>query len=360
MKFKQSIICSGIEQWNTNSEMVTKHLPAAGDVGLFEVMELGKHTTIQLNDRKNHQIFPGDSLMMAFGTRYATSQLHGLLPHVTQEFYHILGQGGVCGIVDSFNDKYELKGPTKVRLIGYVCDENSQVINTKFRNTERVAYQEVKINSDPRIILSIGGSMDSGKTTTAGHLCRGLKAAGNKVGFIKLTGTVYSKDVDFVVDCGADFGLDFGHCGFPSTYLVEEEEMLDLFETLLSQAKEEFPDYIVMEIADGIYQRETNMLLKSDIMNRVEAIIYSDSNSTGAVSGLELLKGMHLSPFALCGCITTSPLMVQEVKNYSSVPVLTLNDLIQKSIVSLIKPHGLKPSLQPTEHLMFRDLSEAI
>jgi hypothetical protein len=358
MRIKKSVICTGIKEWQLDENEKDFYLPKSGDVALFEVLEIGKHSSLQCDDRRNHKIFPGDIVMMAFGARYATSQLHGLLPEIVSDTYHILGQGGVCGLVDSFNSKFELRGPTTLRLIGYVCDNENKIINTKYRHIQKVAYQARAIG--PKLILSIGGSMDSGKTTTAGHLCRGLKAAGHKVGFIKLTGTIYTKDVDFVVDCGADFGMDFGLCGFPSTYLVEKEEMLDLFETLVTEAEKENPDYIVMEIADGIYQKETNYLLQSEIMHRVESIIYSDSNSTGAVSGLALLQQMNLSPFALCGSITTSPLMVDEVRNYCGIPVLTLDDLVDPSIIDTIIPaskSGLEVHLTPT---MFHNLSAAV
>lgn len=56
--------------------------------------------------------------------------------------------------------------------------------------------------------------MDSGKTATAGYLARSPKRIGRKVAFIKLTGTVYTKDIDFCKDCGADWVSDFSELGF--------------------------------------------------------------------------------------------------------------------------------------------------
>ena len=68
------------------------------------------------------------------------------------------------------------------------------------------------------------------------------------------------------MDCGASEGLDFTNWGFPSTYLENEETLLNLFETLYREAEALEPDYIVMEIADGLLQRETELLLNSALM----------------------------------------------------------------------------------------------
>ena len=62
--------------------------------------------------------------------------------------------------------------------------------------------------------------MDSGKTTSAAYLCRGILASGTRVAYFKLTGTVYGKDKAMVRDCGALFVADFGNYGFPSTSLT--------------------------------------------------------------------------------------------------------------------------------------------
>ena len=49
-------------------------------------------------------------------------QLHGLIPAETRDVDHILGQGGVCGIIENMNQQYETVGPTELRL-GYAVDQ---------------------------------------------------------------------------------------------------------------------------------------------------------------------------------------------------------------------------------------------
>ncbi len=333
---KQTIITRGVTDYQLNHAIVNTYIPRAGDVAVFRVIELGKHTRLQNLDGKNRHIFPGDEVLAVFGTRYATNQLEGYVPTDVLPEYHILGQGGVMGELKSIHQRFEHKGPTRLELVAYATDKNGKVINTHYLNQQKTLFTGTKPANCP-VILSIGGSMDSGKTTTAGYLCRGLHLAGKKVAFFKLTGTVYSKDTDFVKDCGADQSSDFSHFGFPSTYMYVLDELLHLYQGLLNQAATIQPDYVVIEIADGLLQRETNMLLNNKaFMDTIDAVIYSDGNSTGAISGIELLNKLNIQPFALCGRFTMAPLLIEEVQNYVSIPVLTLEDLVEENILELV------------------------
>ncbi len=344
-KIKKAIICQNITQYTLREDLTTSYLPKSGDVAIFEVLELGKHTRMQCSTGKNRHIYPGDYLMAVFGNRYATNQLEGYVPDAIYTTYEMLGQGGVMGKLASLHHRFELKGPTTLRLVGYAADKQGKVINTHYYKTEKTPFTGLLPINQPQIILSLGGSMDSGKTTTAGFLCRGLNKAGKKTAYIKLTGTVYSKDKDFVFDCGADMVIDFSNFGFPSTYMYSEKDILDLYQVALAKVANILPDYIVIEIADGLLQRETNMLIRSaPFMQTVDHIIYSDGNSTGALCGLQLLQNLHLTPFALCGRFTAAPLLIQEVKACTNIPILTLEDISNATILNYIEKSTIKAS----------------
>jgi len=124
--------------------------------------------------------------------------------------------------------------------------------------------------------------------------------------YIKLTGTVYTKDTDFAADCGAHYATDFSSLGFPSTYLCSLPELLNLYQGLLTEVHKNCrPDKIVIEIADGLIQRETAMLLQSEkFIRTVDRVIYSDSSSTGILHGLNILRKINVEPFAFCGSFT--------------------------------------------------------
>ncbi|PYN11683.1 MAG: hypothetical protein DME06_11175 [Candidatus Rokuibacteriota bacterium] len=193
-------------------------MPRAGDVALFEVVSVGKHSHIEVVTRRQAQIFPADRILAAFGNRYATGQYEGHVPTAPTEQLHILGQGGAIGLVKSAHST--MPKPTIVKLLGYAVDAQGQVINTKYYSRAPVRFSG-DVPTGARVILSLGSSMDSGKTTTAGYVARSLKQIGKTVAYLKLTGTVFTKDMDFNKDCGADFVSDFSQMGFPSTYLCE-------------------------------------------------------------------------------------------------------------------------------------------
>lgn len=327
---KKSLICKGIDldQFTINENKTHYYLPEAGDVAIFKVVTIGKHKRIQSDSKRNVLILPGDLIMAAFGTRYATSQFEGYLPSECRTEFHILGAGGSIGIIESMHASLIDVGPTVLQIIGYVTDNTGLVINTK-KMAGPLNYFTGAAAKQARIILSIGSSMDSGKTTTAAYLTKGLATKGNKVSFIKLTGTAYSKDADLVYDCGAQIITDFSDYGFPSTYLCSEQELLNLFESLMKKATVNNPDYVVIEIADGILQRETKMFLKNNaFISLMDHILFSCGDSLSAISGTSVLQQMNIYPTALCGLFTASPLLIQEVASVVNTPILTLEQLM--------------------------------
>lgn len=152
---------------------------------------------------------------------------------------------------------------------------------------------------------------------------------GHKVGFIKLTGTAYIRDREFVLDCGAEFASDFSDMGYPSTFMCSKEEILDIYQTLMDRMADNGCDYVVMEIADGLMQRETNFLLKDEaFMSTIYKIVFSCGDSLSAFHGNQLLNswGIHVS--AISGKFTTSPLLIREVQDNLDVTVFTIDEVM--------------------------------
>ncbi len=306
----------------------TSHTPKAGDVALFEVLEIGKHSSIQGISGNNAYLFPGDQFLAAFGNRYATEQFEGYVPSEPTQILDILGKGGVVGQLKSMHYKFEDIGTTKVKLVGYAVNEQKEIVNSIYFDKERVNFDPISECFKAKTILSLGCSMDSGKTTTAAFLSRALSKHNKKVAFIKLTGTYYTKDRHFVRDCGASVAIDFGTSGYPSTFLLEEKELLDLYQFLMEKVSLENPDYIVVEIADGILQKETELLINHEaFMSTIDHVVFSAVDSLSALYGMEKLTQIGLCPFALCGIFTASPLLMEEVVNRSPIPVLNLEGL---------------------------------
>ena len=330
-RIKKAIICKHVQRYTINRLNNRTYKPRAGDVAIFRVLSIGKHKTIQGETGKNSYIFPGDLIMAAFGNRYASNQFEGYVPDGYQDEFHILGQGGAIGMVESMHAKLKPVGPTTLKLVGYATHKG-KVINTQYLTETRVAFEPNR-HRPYQIILSLGASMDSGKTTSAGYLCRGLRNAGHTVGFIKLTGTVFSKDKRFVKDCGAHRVVDFSNLGFPSTYMYSMSELLDIFEGLSRKVEEISPDYVVVEIADGLLQRETAMLLENPAFRAmVDHVMLSCADSLSVIGGLAHLERLGLQPFAVSGLLNVSPLMVDEAKRVTPLPILSLDDLMHRRV----------------------------
>jgi hypothetical protein len=337
-RIKKSIVCKNVNQFSINKSLTGSYIPVAGDVAIFKILKIGKHINIQSEMGRNVTIIEGDHIMAAFGTRYATEQFEGYLPNECVQEFHILGAGGTVGIIHSMHSKFKDIGPTSIRIIGYAVDDSGEVINTKKIVQQQMLKFSGVLPSLSKIILSVGSSMDSGKTTTAAFMAHGLKAAGKNVAFIKLTGTIYTKDPDLVFDLGADMITHFGDMGFPSTYLCDEQELMDLYETLVNKVLPCNPDYIIIEIADGLFERETKMLLNNKrFMNTVDHVIFSSGDSLAAVNGVEILKKWGIRPFALSGLLTASPLLIKEVEANCNIPVFTIEQLAKGEILYLLE-----------------------
>jgi len=337
-RIKKANICKNVDSTTVNKEIKKTYVPRAGDVAIFKVKEIGKHTRIQTFNGNNRYILPGDLIMAAFGNRYATEQMEGFVPNTYQNTYHILGQGGAIGVLKNMHIKFEKIGPTTLSLVGYVVNDDGDVINTKYLNKETLHHKSIPVNANPKVILSLGTSMDSGKTTSAAFMARGLKLARKKTAYIKLTGTVYTKDKSMVRDYGAKVSIDFSDFGFPSTYMCSTEELLTLYENLIERVKHYNPDYIIVEIADGLLQRETLALIhEKRFMNGVSGVLFSATDSMSAIAGANMLTQLDCNVIGVTGLFTTSPLLVNEVKHQSDYNVLIGEYLMSKEIINTLE-----------------------
>lgn len=125
--------------------------------------------------------------------------------------------------------------------------------------------------------------------------------------------------------------------------MCEKEELLDLYQSLLMKAGNEKLDYIVMEIADGLLQRETNFLLKSKaFMATIHSVVFSCGDSLSAFQGVEMLNDMGITPAFISGRFTMSPLLIEEVKVNSGMPVLNMEEIMSGSFNHLLISQQLR------------------
>jgi hypothetical protein len=140
-------------------------------------------------------------------------------------------------------------------------------------------------------------------------------------------------------DAGAHRYADFTHLGHPSTYMLAEEEVLHIFNSLDLKFANNPNNYWVVEFADGIIQRETAMLLASpEVTGRIHKLIFCAGDAFGAIGGLRILKERFgLTPDALSGICSSSPLHVRELAEFTGIPVFNSLDVRPAELGALLE-----------------------
>ena len=317
------------ERWGTAAGRLLPfdRPPQAHDVFIGRVAEPGRHTGIELDSGRKARFQPGDLLGLVFGHRYATRQFLGDVPPL-MPFYHILSQGGVCGRVLSAPPKFS--APTLVEPLGYWSTAEGRIANLR-----RYALPPLPDAPRVRTILVVGSSMDAGKSTTAAGLVRGLCHAGRTVHAGKITGTACVKDLNLMADAGAARTLDFSQIGYASTSQESRESIELLCRTMLSRLSAGSPDDVVLEVADGLMQRETRFVL--DEFHRrqlVDHVCLAIHDAFAAPTCLNLLwEQWQIRPTLVSGVATISPLSTEELRAQCDVPCLSASELSRPDVV---------------------------
>jgi hypothetical protein len=314
-------------------------VPQAGDVVLARVVRLGQHRGIQLPDGRRATLFEGDEILVAYGDRYAPDQFEAEVPG-TLGLTHLVAAGGLAGTVISAHSKMTM--PTLIEPLGLLADAGGVVTLKRCAPFEAVSPEVATVLrqvSRPLVIGVVGTSMNSGKTTTVASIVRGLTKAGLAVAAGKATGTGACGDPMLFHDSGASRVLDFTDFGHGSTYRLEHGPIRSLFVSLIRELAVTGPDVIVVEVADGLYQRETAALLRDPLFGQqVDLVVFAAGEALGAVAGQALLAKQGLSPVIISGLLTASPLATREAASALGVPVLDSDALASAQVADLLLP----------------------
>jgi hypothetical protein len=187
-------------------------VPQVGDLVYGRIIRIGQHSGLENKNGRIHVINDGSRAMFVYGNRYAPDHFEGYVPESSLNEVDMLAQSGVVGVVKSKNSM--IKDPTRVRVLGYVCDEQGEVINT--RNHSLIVPAKTEKNSGKKrakLVLVVGTAMNSGKSMAAAACCWALATMGHEVRGSKVTGTASLKDILRMNDAGAATYNDFTHFG---------------------------------------------------------------------------------------------------------------------------------------------------
>ena len=301
--------------------LVRGRSPFPGDLVLAEVQSIGHHSKLEAPSGRRRELHPGDDVILAYGARYASDQFDAVVPRHLRSC-DLIAAGGLAGRVVSRHSR--TRKPTRLKPVGLLADKQGRVLNLR----DYALGPPTPTARQPIVIAIVGTSMNSGKTRTCASLIRGLSLAGIRVGAAKLTGTGSGNDPWSMVDAGAAEVLDFTDMGYPSTHQVPHDEVLKIALGLLDNLAAAGHEMAVVEIADGLFQSETAMLLNSpEFQARINGLIFAAGDSMGALAGLNWLAERGLPVLGFSGLVTASPLARSEAEAAARAPSFSIGEL---------------------------------
>ncbi len=299
--------------------------PTAGDLVLARIDKLGQHQRIELTNGRRAHLFPGDEVIVSYGSRYAPDQFLADLPE-SMAPCSLVAAGGIASNVTAKHSR--MKNATKITPLGFLAAHNKKIINLRDRQLPDTAPS----NNCPMVLAVVGSSMNSGKTTTMAFLARGLVRAGLSVGAAKITGTGAGPDFWKIKDAGAYPVIDFTDMGLASTYKVDAGRIESIMERQVNYLSHHKVDVILLEVADGLAQKETSALLQSKcIKSLVDGVFFAAAEALSVKSAVDWLRSYDLPLIGISGSLTASPLVLEETRQLCSVPVFTKEELSSAS-----------------------------
>ena len=293
----------------------------SGDLILVQVVRISSHKRAQLASGRPSELSEGDYIVACVGDRYAPDQFEGR-GVIDAEKCDLLAGGGIVGKMNLSHAK--MPPPTRVKPIGLLTDENGDTINiASYGLKEGIAPQDLTV------ICVVGSSMNAGKTTATASLAHGLTKAGYKVAGIKATGTGAFGDYNAMLDAGLHYVADFTDAGMATTYLQPIESIERGLAALLNDAKQKGAEIAVVELADGIYQKETAELLEQSeaLRSVVNGVIFACGDAVSAVGGVRHLRAIGYDPIAVSGMVSMSPLAVSEAEAMTGAKIYSREEL---------------------------------
>ncbi|WP_374927849.1 DUF1611 domain-containing protein [Kytococcus sedentarius] len=309
--------------------------PRAGQVVLARIVSLGQHKKLPDAAGRRQTLYPGDEILLAYGDRYAPDQFEAEVPG-SLALTNLAAAGGLAAhVTDRHGSTSEA---TLIEPLGLLARGDGSIVTLRdvapraVRPTAELASE--RRADGPPVVYVFGSSMNAGKTTAVANVVRGLSLAGLRVAAGKATGTGAWGDPGLFLDSGASTVLDFTDFGYGSTFRIGLEEAADLVASVRHELSQGNPDVVVIEIADGLYQRETSHLIRSGALgDDVHAVVLAVGEALGAVTGVAELRSAGLPVAGVSGAITASPMASREADDVIDLPLVDTFSLSEPATV---------------------------
>ena len=259
------------------------------------------------------QVLDGDMIIGAFGKRSATLEGTGDWEAIKEDGeLNALTSAGLFGKVTSLSPVVPMLMHLKYR--GHVLRDGHKVTMAQFCGK----FEPRELNVP--VVLMIGTSMSSGKTSSGRVIIHELKRRGLKVTAAKLTGAARYRDVLSFGDAGADHIVDFVDAGLPSSVCDPEQYKLALSK-MLSKIAATDPDVVVAEAGASPLEPYNGSLAMEALDRNIRMMVLCASDPY-AVLGVQQAFGRE--PDLVCGPAANTDAGIELVKKLCGVQALNL------------------------------------
>ncbi|MEM7310944.1 MAG: hypothetical protein AAF682_30015 [Planctomycetota bacterium] len=275
------------------------------------------------------RLHPGDVIAGALGHRDALHGFSGRVPESVApgdelqllNFGGVIGTGAVAapGIGEPF--RLEVLGSVlRFPHLGRRVGVPAHVQDAALSSPDLAA---LKPQGLPPVIVLVGTSMDSGKTTAATALIARLNHQGRRVAAGKLTGVSARRDILEMADSGADPIAIFTDFGVVTTNEANAAETARRLVAHLADAGPAAPDAIVLELGDGLLGTYGVHAILSDatVRDSISSVVLCASDPVGAWGAARLLEERYrLAATLVSGPVTDTPAGLTFCRERMGVP----------------------------------------
>jgi hypothetical protein len=310
--------CSDLWRTPFETRMVDRAKWATGDFVVGRVVgERNRLYECETKTGRMAELVRGDLLVGALGRRAATLEGVGDWRATTEDLQlDALTSAGLLGRATSISPM--LPELMRLEYLGHTTRQGAKLNMADF-----VAPCPHKPLEIP-VILVIGTSMSSGKTTSAQVIIRALKYLGIDTVAAKLTGAARYRDILKFRDAGARYVVDFVDSGLPST-VCSGARFREALEIMLSRIAACEAEVLVAE-AGASPLEPYNGATVVEYLRELACFTVLCASDPYAVLGVQTAYGSGLKADLVCGPAANTVAAIRLVHDLSGHQAMNLLD----------------------------------
>ena len=297
-------------------EPIDRSMWATGDYAVGEVTATSPSVRVELTSGRMVEVAPGDYVVGALGIREATLEAVGSWRDIEDDLrMQAMTAAGIFGRITSRSTF--IHEPIEFAYRGHVKRQGKKV------RMEDFAHPTSDKKLECPVLMLVGTSMSSGKTTSARVIIRRLKRMGLRVTGAKLTGAGRFRDILAMSDAGADAIFDFVDAGLPST-VCDPAVYRTALANLLARIADTRPDVLVAEAGASPLEPYCGDLAVEQLRDSIRCTVLCASDPYAVVG---VMKGFGFHPDLVAGVATSTSAGVNVIRKLAKTTALNLLDV---------------------------------